>query len=593
MRASNIRALDPVQEIKTRLNIEDVVAEYFPLKKSGKYLKATCPFHQEKTPSFFVNPERQIAYCFSCHKGGDLFEFIQEIEGLSFREALQLMAEKAGIDLPKHSGTPNASKDEKARLLAAVADANNFFIQNLWSGEDAKKVLSYLHSRGFMDESIKHFQVGLAPDCRDGLYKYLLDRQHRKEDILKSTVVLARDMASEEVRDRFRLRLMLPIQDSQGRIVAFGGRALKKGDQPKYLNSPEYLLYNKSAILYNLAAAKAAIRELQFVVVVEGYFDVMASYQAGVKNVVASCGTALTTEQFKLMKRYCKKIFLAFDSDSAGEAALRRAVEVAQPMDLELFVVQIPQGKDAADAVKEDPAVWRKAVDEALPYLQFYFDFYALKYDLTSASGKKDYADAIVELLSAVKHPVEIDHYLKLLAQKVDVPLKSLYEHLSSYKKKTPRLKSGTCTSKNNTDLKYRSALQLILLMLVYPDVFFDLWKEFESFTAFSSAIKALPLKARFDLITEEKYKDFYENFQSALNSEYPGEWKNLSSIYKHIGTYYNHRGQLDSEFFHQIEEGEKLNKLAFEMELNTNGEAWVREEFKKILARLYFLHST
>jgi len=238
---------DPIAEIKAKLSVEDVVAPYVQLKRSGKYLKACCPFHAEKTPSFYVSPERQLAYCFSCHKGGDLFQFIQDIEGVDFRGALEILAEKAHVDLPKggSGGAPKVSKDEKERLKSIDYDASKFFVQQLWETPDGEKVLGYLRGRGMTDETLKTFQVGFAPDGRDTLYRSLLEKKHEREDLLASTVVLARDSSSQDIVDRFRLRLMFPIDSTQGDIIAFGGRALKKGEQPKYLNSAEYVLYHK------------------------------------------------------------------------------------------------------------------------------------------------------------------------------------------------------------------------------------------------------------------------------------------------------------------------------------------------------------
>jgi len=585
---------DPVQEIKSRLNVEDVVGAYLQLKKAGKYLKARCPFHQEKTPSFFVNPERQIAYCFSCQKGGDLFEFIQEIEGLDFRGALELLAEKAGVELPSYSG-PSVSKDEKDRLKNINKETSLYFEKQLWETEEGKKVLAYLHGRGLTDETIRHFFVGLAPSGKDNLYRYLLDKKHEKADLLTSTVVIARDSEANQVVDRFHLRLMVPIQNAQGQTVAFGGRALKSGDNPKYLNSPEYTLYNKSATLYNMAGAKSSIREEHSVIVVEGYFDVMASHQAGVHNVVASCGTALTEGQFKLMKRYCKDIKLAFDSDAAGEAALMRAVEVSQSMDIELSVITIPEGKDAADAVKEDPQLWVDAVKGALPYLEFYVKKHAEDLDMLSAAGKKAYTDRMLGLLKGVSHPVERDHYLKMVAQKVGVSINSLYAHLGSYgqDRKQNKVKKDAVQLEKRPDLKYRLILRLISLILAYPQAFFDLWKTFESYEAFEEMAKKQPFKARYDLLTSEKFDSFYNNFEEHLHSENSGEWHNLSSIYKQVSNYYTHRGQVDSEFFQQVEDGEKLNRLAFEVEVNASDDAWVTEEFKKLITRLFFLQAS
>ncbi|MFT7184297.1 MAG: DNA primase, partial [Oceanicoccus sp.] len=514
--------------------------------------------------------------------------------GLDFRGALELMAEKASVELPKYSGAPSISKDEKDRLRQINEATSVFFGNKLWQSEDGKKVLAYLKGRALTDKTLKYFKLGLAPTGKDELYRFLLEKKHSKDDLLASTVVLSRDSEGKQIADRFHLRLMIPIQDAQGNIVAFGGRALKTGDNPKYLNSPEYSLYNKSATLYNMAGAKSAIREAHSIVVVEGYFDVMASHQAGVKHVVATCGTALTEDQFRLMKRYSKKVLLAFDSDSAGQAALLRAVEGAQAMEIDLYVVSIPEGKDAADAVKEDPELWVNAVNEAIPYLQFFIDQFALQHDLTTAEGKKAYSNAMFQLLKGVKHPVERDHYLKLLAKKVGVSITSLYEHLAQFgqTRKSRTRKEAEVELVNKPDLKYRVVLRLVSLILAHPDEYFKLWTEFKEFDVFNAAIVKLPLKARFDLLTEDKYLKFYEGFEEQLHSECPGEWRNLSSIYKQVSTYYNHRGHLDSEFFQQVEDGEKLNRLAFEIELDASGEAWVSEEFKKLIARLYFLQT-
>ena len=330
--------MDSIAEIKSKLSIEDVVAPYVQLKKRGKYLKACCPFHQEKTPSFVVSLDRQMAYCFGCQKGGDMFQFIQDIEGLDFKGALEFLAEKAGVSLPKGgSGGPRVPKDKKDKLKAANAEASKFFVQNLWKTDTGAKVLAYLKARGLNDETIREFQVGFAPESKDDLYRHLLDKKHEKEVVLESSLAISRDSESKRVVDRFHLRLMFPIQNTQGDFVAFGGRALKRGDQPKYLNSPEYVLYSKGSLLYNLNRAKSEIRQQDLAIFVEGYFDVMASHQAGVKNVVATSGTALTEKQLKLVKRYSKNVALAFDQDSAGQEALKRSVELAQTLDLELL----------------------------------------------------------------------------------------------------------------------------------------------------------------------------------------------------------------------------------------------------------------
>lgn len=581
--------LDPVQEIKSKLSVEDVVAPYVQLKRSGKYLKACCPFHQEKTPSFYVSPERQLAYCFSCQKGGDIFQFIQDIEGLDFKGALELLAEKAHVDLPKFSpGTPKISKDEKERLKAAHADASKFFVQKLFEKGDAEKVLAYLKSRGMHEATLKTFEVGFAPDGRDLLYRTLLEKKHEKDDLLRSTLVLARDSNSQDIVDRFRLRLMFPIHDVQGDPIAFGGRALKKGDQPKYLNSAEHELYHKGSVLYNLNRAKAFIKEEDLAVFVEGYFDVMASWQAGVKQVVATSGTALTAEQFKLVKRFTKRVALAFDSDSAGQEALLRAVLTAQALELELYVIQIPEGKDAADAVKQDPQLWVDAVTARVPYLDFFFEKYKKTLDLNTPLGKRHFSDSFLDLLQGVTHPVERDHYLKLLSKEVGTPVEMLYDYLNQMKS-APRVRRVKAEEAPLVKLSHheRLATYFLGLLLTYPTLFFEIWKTLDSFESFVKQAQELDLIKPYYRLDPEHYLKFRADFAGQLQ-KLAGAVP-LSSIYKQIEDHYNRAGALEETFWSGLEQVEKLRAIAFEAEVKNPTSEGAQEEFVKVLTLLYF----
>ncbi|MFA4814949.1 MAG: DNA primase [Candidatus Gracilibacteria bacterium] len=575
--------MDSVLEIKSKLSIEDLVAPYVQLKRSGKYLKACCPFHSEKTPSFYVSPERQLAYCFSCHKGGDLFQFIQDIEGLDFRGALELLAEKAHVDLPKYSEKQaKVSKDLKERLKAIYNDASKFFVQKLEEKGDAEKVYAYLKNRGFTDESIKKFQLGFISDEKDSIYRHLLEKGHEKQDLLESTLVLARDSGSQDVVDRFHLRLMVPIHNGQGEPVAFGGRALKKGEQPKYLNSSEYALYNKSSILYNLHRAKNAIREKDFVVVVEGYFDVIASDQAGVENTVATCGTAFTEEQLKLIRRYTKKIAFAFDSDSAGKAALLRSVQMAQPMGFELFVIQIPQGKDAADSVKEDPKLWSTAVENKKPYLDHFLEEGKGLYNLQTAQGKRDFTDYFVEVLQGAQHPVELDHYLKELSKLVGSPTRMLYDYLNQMKSQRThsRLKEPKPES-TKLSKKDRLVREFISLLLAYPKPFFESWKSLENFEHFEQLALATNLIEPMHRLGSQRYQEFYTHFEEFLGSETP--------VYKQVMDYYNAQDAVDDLFYAGLENGSELKKWAFEAEIQNSQPSEVQKEFEKLILLLYF----
>ncbi len=575
--------MDPVLEIKSKLSIEDIVAPYVPLKRSGKYLKACCPFHAEKTPSFYVSAERQLAYCFSCHKGGDLFQFIQDIEGLDFRGALELLADKAHVELPKFSDKKNAvSKDVKDRLKLVNRDASTFFVQSLWAKGEPEKVVTYLLNRGLTEKTLKTFDVGFAPDERDVLYRNLLGKGHDKQDILESTLTLARDSDGKDVIDRFRLRLMIPIENPQGEGVAFGGRALKKGDQPKYLNSADYVLYNKGHILFNLAKAKNAIREKDFVVIVEGYFDVMASWQAGIENVVASCGTAFTPDQVKLLKRYTKKLVFAFDSDSAGQAALLRSVEVAQSLGLELFVITIPEGKDAADAVKKDPALWVKAVEERKPYLEHFIEKIKKDFDLGTATGKRKASDAFLDILKGTVHPVEKDHYLKALSGLVGTPASMLYDYLNQLQSER-----GTRTVKEKAPeqvalgKKERLVQYFLGLLLAFPEVLFKHFEKLSDFQVFEASAQSLGLIKPFNKLDPVHYASFYSQFAEHLGAESP--------VYKQIYDHYNAQGIVNDEFYAGLENGLELQKLAFKAEVNNTDTQQVAQEFEKVITLLYF----
>lgn len=581
---------DPIAEIKSKLSIEDVVAPYVQTKRSGKYLKACCPFHAEKTPSFYVSPERQLAYCFSCHKGGDMFQFIQDIEGVEFRGALEILAEKAHVDLPKGGGgdVPKVSKDEKERLKSIYFDASKFFVQKLWEAGEGEKVLGYLRGRGMTDETLKTFQVGFAPEGKDVLYRALLEKKHEKADLLESTVALARDSGSQDVVDRFHLRLMFPIDSTQGEVVAFGGRALKKGDQPKYLNSADYVLYHKGELLYNLSRAKEFIKKEDLAVFVEGYFDVMASWQAGVKQVVATSGTALTAEQLKLIKRFTKRVAFAFDSDNAGQEALLRAVMTAQTLGLELFVITIPEGKDAADAVKENPQLWVDAVAARKPYLEFFMEAWQKKYDLRTSTGKREFTDAVLELLKAVTHPVEQDEAMKGLSRLVGTPVDMLYDYLnqlrSERKSRTVKVEKLATEPFNRAD---KLVLYFLGLLLAYPKSFFELWSSVQPFETFCARAIKLDLIKPYFRLDDSRYQQFCKELPQLLgklSASFPA-----TSVYKQIEDHYNRVGMVDETFYRNVEQGPVLQKMAFEAEVENPDPRQIQEELEKVLTLLYF----
>ena len=382
---------DPVQEIKDRLSIEDLVGQYVQLKKVGRNLKGLCPFHAEKTPSFIVSPEKQIAYCFGCNKGGDVFTFIQEVEGVDFNDALKLLAERAGVQFESHSVKPQVTGRQKEQMFHMYELTTSFYEKNLFETSDGEKVLKYLSSRGLTDQTIRQFRIGYAPDSFEQTYKYLIGKGFNKQTIVSGGLGITKETTVEKIYDRFRGRLMFPVLDNLGRVVAFGGRALSKDQEPKYLNSPESVIYHKSNILYGFYGAKQKIKEKSEVVIVEGYFDVIASLQAGLINTVAPCGTALASKQLRLLKPFADTVVLAFDMDTAGQEAAKRSYEIAQEFEFNIKVAIMPEGKDPAEYAKQHGTELLNVISKALPYSDYIYRRTMEAYGTdTPAAKKKD-----------------------------------------------------------------------------------------------------------------------------------------------------------------------------------------------------------
>lgn len=424
---------DQVQEIKERLNIIDVISGYIRLTKAGVNFKALCPFHNEKTPSFMVSPSRQSWHCFGCGEGGDIFTFIEKIEGVEFPEALKILAEKAGIILKYDNPKLRSEKDKAYEICEKAAQ---FFTASL---NKAKVILDYLHQRGLQDETIDEWRLGYAPDSWDSLLSFLGKYGYREPEIEKAGLILR----GAKYHDRFRNRLMFPIFDTNGRAVAFSGRIMndlipsktEKADSGKYINSPETILYNKSRILYGLDRAKADIRKADKVILVEGQMDVILPWQDGVRNIVATSGTALTEDHLLVLKRLTSNLVLAFDMDEAGARATERGDLAAVSSGFNLSVVNLLSGKDPADFVKERPGEFFKLISSAEPIMSYYFKQVFKKFstsdgDEISLEGKKFIA---VDLLSKIKRlasAVERNHWLRELSLKLGVPERDLSEEM-------------------------------------------------------------------------------------------------------------------------------------------------------------------
>jgi DNA primase len=412
--------------IKSRLNIVDVVGSYIKLDKAGAHYKANCPFHQERSPSFMVNDERNMWHCFGCGKGGDIFAFVMEIEGLQFREALVLLAEKAGVELPQYRQESQGSKDTKERLVQIMELAVRFYEHQLWEGAGKVKALPYLRQRGLSDETIHKFRLGYAPDGWRYFRDFAESKGYTAHELETVGMIIAKAEAADgapaslgKAYDRFRDRIMFPITDILGRPIGFSARVAPGGDesQAKYINTPESPLYHKSRALYGLSWAKQAMKQAGYTVVVEGNVDVIALSQAGIENVVAVSGTALTGEQLDIMKRYGKEVHLFFDMDGAGQKAARKSTELALEKELNVKLIALTHGKDAADMGAENPEELKRVVMTPVAAPKYFLEGIVALHSRETGEGKRAIVDDFTQLLIAIKNPLERSFWTKELAR--------------------------------------------------------------------------------------------------------------------------------------------------------------------------------
>jgi DNA primase len=409
----------PVEEIKAKLNIVDLVGTYVRLQKSGTHWKAPCPFHHEKTPSFMVNEERQIWHCFGCNKGGDLFSFLMDIEGIEFKEALRILAEKTGVELPRYSR--EASTGPQDRTYEILELATKFYEKQLWDGVGKRQSLPYLRERGLTEETMRRFRLGYAPEGWRNLHDFLVGRGYSPLELEKAGLAIRKERGG--YYDRFRDRIMFPIMDVLGRVIGYSARVSPGGDetQAKYINTPETGVYRKSQVLYGIQLAKQAMKAQDFALLVEGNMDVIASHQAGIANTVAVSGTALTAEQLQLIKRYTENLRLFFDMDGAGQVAARRSTELALEKGMNVWIVAIPQGKDAADIARESPNDLKQAVEKPLLALQYFLDQLLTRYDANTPEGKRRIAEEYLQLLRFVTHTIDQAYWVKRLAEALEM----------------------------------------------------------------------------------------------------------------------------------------------------------------------------
>jgi DNA primase len=444
-------AMGTVEEIKNRIDIVELISSYVPLKKAGRNYKGLCPFHAEKTPSFVVFPDSQTWHCFgACGTGGDVFRFIMQREGMDFSEALRELAQRAGVPLAPPTPRSEAADKQREKLLDIHAAAAQYFHHLLRQSKEAAYAREYLAEREINAETVERFQLGYALNTWEGLKNHLIGRGYTEADLVEAGLLVEKEETGTSY-DRFRNRLIIPIRDVQGRVIAFGARALNPNDVPKYLNSPQTTLFDKSSTLFGLDLAKRAIRNNDQVVIVEGYMDVLSAHQHGHANIVAGMGTALTEAQLKLLKRFTKNFVLALDADTAGDAATLRGINVAYEsldrqavpvptaqglirfegqLDANICIATLPPGRDPDDILRQTPELWPEIIQEALPVIDFYLQVVSAQYDMSTAKGKSALVREVLPLLREIKDRVERNHYVSLLAQLVKVDERVLLTEL-------------------------------------------------------------------------------------------------------------------------------------------------------------------
>ena len=401
-----------IDEVKQKLDIVEVVSQHVTLTKAGRNFKARCPFHEEKTPSFFVFPERQSWHCFgACGTGGDVFSFVMKQQGIEFGEALRLLAQQSGVTVPSRIER-DTKKDERERLYQVNEVAAKFFYDQLISSPAATGARDYLANRGFTTETTAAFQLGFSPDSYEALQKHLKEIGYSEKELLDAGLVVEAD--DGRTRDRFRGRLMFPIHDARGHTTGFGARALDDS-MPKYTNSPQTLVFDKSGTLYGIDLAAVAIRKQDQVIIVEGYMDTIAAHQNGFNNVVASMGTAITERQVTTLKRITRNIVLALDADTAGEEAMLRCVDYENILDAEIRVTLLPGGKDPDDVIREAPEKWRELVEGAVPVVDFTFSTRTARLDMTTARDQSRAVHELASIIARMKDLIRRDHYIRRL----------------------------------------------------------------------------------------------------------------------------------------------------------------------------------
>ncbi len=490
--------MDQVEEIKSKVDMVELVQEYVPLKKAGRNFKGLCPFHSEKTPSFMVNPELQIFKCFGCGVGGDAYSFLQKIEGMEFGEALQHLADRVGIKLVTYKPTQGEQLKEKLVGINTLTGQVYHWLLTQKTGKEARE---YLKGRGISDEAIEKFKVGFAPNNWDFLLKFLIGKKKYALDDLTRAGLAVKNY------DRFRNRIMFPLANGRGQVVGFAGRVMPGASEKeggKYVNTPETEIYHKSELLYGLDVTRAEIKNAGWVVVVEGEIDVIASWQAGVKNVVAIKGSALTEKQVELLRRICDTVVLALDTDVAGDAASRRGIEIADKNGLMIKMVKLLGAKDPGEYAIADAEGWKKAVAEAIPIYDFYLQSAMERYGL-DVTGKKRMGQELLPIWAGISDEIVKAHYVRKLADILGVGEEAVWSQLAKTQRSNVKSQNNEQITNDKMTKSRRDLLEEYVIELALkgdktealPSMETDFWKRVADELAKDGDPKKLPEELR------------------------------------------------------------------------------------------------
>ena len=500
-----------IDEVKQKIDIIDIIGQHITLKKSGRNFRGLCPFHGEKNPSFYVYPEQQSWHCFGCNTGGDVFSFIMKKQGIDFGEALRELAQRAGVAIP--TKFERGAESEEKQKLYEINQAAALDFQSMLESPAGEKARKYTEKRSFTAETVKNFQLGYSLNSWGELQKYLADKGYGEKDMLAAGLIIEGEEGKKS-RDRFRDKLMFPIADARGRIIGFGSRVFDDF-QPKYINSPQTPIFDKSGSLYAVNLAKEAIREQGLAVIVEGYMDVITAHQNGFSNVVASMGTSVTERQVGTLKRITKNITLALDADAAGEEAMLRGVEFENALGAEVRVVILPQGKDPDDVIKEDPESWPQLLEKALPVVDFTFNMVAAGLDLTTAKDKSLAVEKLLPVIAEIKDPIRQAHYLQKLSGLVQVSERSVEAALSKLKIRPKRAAAPKPEAELQPLLTNPVEEYCLSLLLQHPELkvgeellpdYFESSQNREIFIARQHSAKIEELRDGLDPATHEQF---------------------------------------------------------------------------------------